>query len=162
MKGILGSFVAVALLVVGVAGLGGAAGKMSPEEIGKAIGNVYVKSLTDAVNLTNAKPEAAKVKPQLEKLKEGAIKQLVELGKQREALPAAGKSKVDSNTRMTINRVPRDVFTKYGEACNYYIGKDANNETNALLTSFNVITQYASFELLKKQEPDEAKRLGIK
>jgi hypothetical protein len=28
-------------------------------------------------------------------------------------------------------------------------------------TSLNIITQYAFFELLKKQEPDEASRLGI-
>jgi len=27
--------------------------------------------------------------------------------------------------------------------------------------SFNIITQYANFDLLKKQEPEEAKRLGI-
>ena len=41
-----------------------------------------------------------------------------------------------------------------------YFSKD--QEFHKLLTSFNIIGQYASFDLLKKQEPKEAARLGIK
>jgi len=156
------STLVVSLVLFGITGLSSAAGKMSPDEIGKQVGDIYLKSMTEAVNLTKSKPDAAKVKPQLQKLKDSAIKQLVELGKQRQGLSAADKSKIDSKVSMAMNTVPQDVFTKFSEACNYYIGKDANNETNMLLTSFNTITQYADFELLKKQEPNEAKRLGIK
>jgi hypothetical protein len=35
--------------------------------------------------------------------------------------------------------------------------RDLANE----LSSFNILTQYAFFDLLKRQEPDEAQRLGI-
>ena len=45
------------------------------------------------------------------------------------------------------------------EARIHYAKIDA--ELAALIGSFNIITQYSQFELIKKQEPAEAERLGI-
>ena len=66
---------------------------------------------------------------------------------------------MDAAIGMSINTVPGDVFTAYSKGQSAYQAKDAG--LGDLITSFNILTQYANFELLKKQAPEEAKRLGI-
>ena len=44
-------------------------------------------------------------------------------------------------------------------ADHYFDSTDA--ELYSLITSFNIIGQYANFDLLRQQEPDEAARLGV-
>jgi hypothetical protein len=45
------------------------------------------------------------------------------------------------------------------DAVNHYRNED--NDFANTLAEFNTLTQYADFDLLKKQKPDEATRLGI-
>ena len=72
--------------------------------------------------------------------------------------------------RMKIKRI--DLFSgfRYGTCLTIRsrrIGKRKGNWISAsaivfnLVGSLNIITQYADFDLLKKQAPEEAKRLGI-
>jgi hypothetical protein len=71
----------------------------------------------------------------------------------------ADRSTVDLNTRIGIRAVyNQPAYATYGEAVTHYFD---NKELHKLLTDFNIITQYADFELLKKQAPEEASRLGI-
>ena len=53
-----------------------------------------------------------------------------------------------------------DVFKPFSEGQQFYMKKDPN--LGKLIKDFNIITQYAFFDLLKKQDPKEAERLGIK
>jgi hypothetical protein len=61
---------------------------------------------------------------------------------------------------MAFSSIPQDIFKAYSEGQQYYSQKDPN--LGKTLKDFNIITQYAFFDLLKKQAPKEAERLGIK
>lgn len=135
------------------------AAEMAPDQLGKAIGDVYLEKLTAVGDLLKDRPEPAVVRPKLEALKADAIERLVELGKQKETLSAADQATVNGAVRIAISQVPSSVFSAYADGQSHYFSID--HDLADLIASFNVITQYADFELLKKQEPDEAKRLGI-
>ena len=115
--------------------------------------------MTKIIEMGKDNPPAEEIKPALTEYKEECITKLVELGKTKEGFTDAEKAQVNSALRMKMAEVGSDMFTEYGNATNFYIDKD--KETFDLFGSFNIITQYADFELLKKQEPEEAKRLGI-
>jgi hypothetical protein len=133
--------------------------ELSPDEIGKAVAELYVAAIGEVAALVTGHPEAAEIEPKLAEMKESYIQKFVELGKKREALDEAGISKADLATRLGISNVYKDEsYTVYGEAVTHYFNDRAVHD---LLFSFNIITQYASFELLKQQEPEEALRLGI-
>ena len=131
----------------------------TPDQLGKAIGDTYVKCMTEVADMTAKKEDAATLKPKLETLKEEVIGKLVELGKKREAMETAERATVDRSISAGISAIPREVYSRYTEGYKHYAGVD--RETGNLISSFNVITQYANFDLLKKQNPKEAKRLGI-
>jgi hypothetical protein len=132
---------------------------LSPAELGQKISDIYLEAMTELVNLLQNKSDAAVVKPDVEVMKESYVQQLVALGRQREALDAAGRAVVDSQVRMKMNSLYRDpVFTSFNELQQHYF---QNRDFHKIVLSFNIITQYSMFELLKKQEPKEAARLGI-
>lgn len=135
--------------------------QMSPQELGDQIGAVYVEALEKVTQLVESKPPAAEVKSRVADLKEQYIQQLVALGKQREALSAADRSAATTRISLALERMSSaSWYTTYSDAVQYYNGTDS--ELSEMLASFNIIGQYAQFELLKKQEPAEAERLGIK
>jgi len=136
-----------------------AAADMTPDELGKAIGEVYVDSLTQVTDLMKDRPEPAELQPKVEALKASTIEKLVTLGRVKETMTSAERAGVDGATSIAMNKVPSAVFTAYAEGQSYYVSKDRDLANE--IASFNIITQYASFDLLKKQAPDEAKRLGI-
>ena len=133
----------------------------TPQELGDEIGKVYVGTLEEVTRLVENQPAAAEVKAKVADLKEQAIQQLVELGKQREALSEADRAVVTSRIGMALSSIgSADWYTQFSEAVSYYNKEDS--DLSAMLASFNIIGQYAQFELLKQQEPQEAERLGIK
>jgi hypothetical protein len=132
----------------------------TPEELGEEIGAVYVEALQKVTDLVESKPAVAEVKPKVEELKETYIQKLVELGKKREALGEQDKAVADSAILMALDKVYNESwYTTYSEVVQYYFDQDY--EFQQLLYSFNIIGQYANFDLLKEQEPEEAARLGI-
>jgi hypothetical protein len=132
----------------------------SPDELGKAIADNYLEALKKVNELTKDRPDPKDLTPKVEALKEGTIKKMVELGKKVEALDAAGKKKAEAKVAMAFSSTPMDVFKPFSEAQQFYAQKDPN--LGNLIKDFNIITQYAFFDLLKKQAPKEAERLGIK
>ncbi|MBN1620520.1 hypothetical protein JW890_07335 [candidate division WOR-3 bacterium] len=134
--------------------------QMTPKELGEKIGTVYVKALEDVTELIKDRPEIAEVRPAVEELKEANIRVLVELGSLREAMDQTEKGAVDMAILSKIGALSEsDWYETYTAALKDYLGED--REFYELLSSFNIIGQYANFDLLKQQEPDEAKRLGI-
>jgi len=131
----------------------------SPKAMAEAIGDIYVEALTRALDILKDRPEAAAAKPKIQELKEKTIQKLVEFGKKKASLSASDKAVIDSTLGLRINTVAGTLFSAYQEAVNYYLSKDT--ELFNLVGSLNIITQYADFDLLKKQAPEEAKRLGI-
>lgn len=135
--------------------------EQTPQELGDEIGKVYVGALEEVTKLVENKPAAAEVKAKVEALKEKYIQQLVELGKKREALSEADRKTVTSRLSMALSAMgSAPWYTTFSEAVSYYNKEDS--DLSAMLASFNIIGQYAQFELLRQQEPAEAERLGVK
>lgn len=134
-------------------------GKQSPEEMGEKISMLYSQALSEVVELLKVNPSADEVLAKITELKEKYVMELVELGKKREAMEDADRSKLDLTLKMGLRKsYSEQAYMEYSEAINAYA---KNSELYNLLTDFNIITQYCNFELLKKQEPEEAQRLGI-
>jgi hypothetical protein len=132
----------------------------SPDDLGKAIFNNYLEALKKLNDLTKARPEPADLTPKVAALKEETIKKMVELGQKVAKLDEAGKKQAEAKVSMAFGSTPMDVFKPFSEAQQFYVAKDAN--LGNAIKDFNIITQYAFFDLLKKQAPKEAERLGIK
>jgi len=133
--------------------------KMNPEELGKIIGEVYVKAITEVSDLLKNKEDVTVAQSKIAELKEKVIQKLLSLGKQREAMETTDRATVDRFIRMGISGISRETYEVFREGHKHYSNLDIN--MGNLIASFNIITQYANFELLKKQNPEEAKRLGI-
>ena len=133
--------------------------ELSPAELGQQIGVLYVEALSEVTEMLKEKPEAAEVRPQVEQLKDKYVQQLVELGRKREALDSSARAAVDSQIMIKVNALSRESwYATYNEVQQHYF---QDRDFHKLVISFNIIGQYANFDLLKKQEPEEAQRLGI-
>lgn len=130
----------------------------SPEDIGNAVKAVYMDAIRQVTALMASNPSAEELMPQVLELKEREILRLVELGRQRDALDTRSKAACDRVIQQGFVELPMADFQTFTD------GQRAYADDLALFNaigSFNVITQYAVFELLKEQAPEEAARLGI-
>ena len=141
----------------------------TPEEVGKAVADLYISAL-ETLNQTLADhPSADAAVPLLREIHDQHVDGLVTLGRRienmtsdQEAIVAAAVSKAQSGLQYDEQLKP--IYTAYQALNKHYIqtGAMSNSETfRSLFNGFNIITQYAFFDVLKKQEPEEAKRLGI-
>jgi hypothetical protein len=128
------------------------------ENLGNKIGSSYIETLKQVVAILKDKPAAADAKAMLRDMKDWTIELMVGLGKERQAMSAGDRAVVDRIASNRIAMVPADLFKDYQAGQAFY--KD-DTELYRLIAEFNIITQYAFFDLLKKQLPGEAKRLGI-
>ena len=101
---------------------------------------------------------ADQVKTMFKDMKAGTIDLMVGMGKEREAMSVEDRAVVDRILSDKISGISTDLFKQYQDGQTFY--KD-DAELFNLIADFNIITQYANFDLLKKQLPEEAKRLGI-
>ncbi len=129
-----------------------------PDELGDSIAVLYLAVYDDVITAVEDRPDPAKATTRLTALKDQYIEQLVELGRQREALDPSSRATVDARISSALMGLPTETLAEYQAAIDDYAG-DA--ELDTLIRSFNIIGQYANFELLREQEPDEATRLGI-
>lgn len=136
-----------------------AAKPATPEELSKAIFDVYMEGLDAVVAMSDAPPPLEEAKAALEPLKENMITKLVALGRQVEAMDDGQKAQVNAALSSAMMHVEQDKFNKYSEMVTHYRAED--NDFANFISSLNIITQYAFFDLLKKQAPEEAARLGI-
>jgi len=133
--------------------------EMTPAELGQKIGDLYVQALSGVNELLKDKPAISEVMPEVKEMKETYVRKLVDLGKKREKLDSSGKAAADSQIRLKVNAVyNKPWYSTYNQIQQHYF-QDRN--FHKLVLSFNTIGQYANFDLLKKQEPEEATRLGI-
>ncbi len=130
----------------------------SPENLGRKIGSSYVLTLEQVVAIMRDKLPADQVKTMFKDMKAGTIDLMVGMGKEREAMPVEDRAVVDRILSDKISGISTDLFKQYQDGQTFY--KD-DAELFNLIADFNIITQYANFDLLKKQLPEEAKRLGI-
>jgi hypothetical protein len=137
------------------------AASAGPDELGEQIGEVYVAALRDVALMLKDKPDVTGVRLQVENLKNDTITKLVDLGQTREAMSTGDRAKVDAKITAALNAAgSEDWYATYNDVWKHYSSVDSDFAN--LIAGFNVIGQYANFDLLKKQLPAEAARLGIK
>ena len=134
--------------------------EMTPDEIADAVGATWADAIQELVALLESKPEASAIKSQVEQLKESYIGKLVALGRLREALSDSDRARVSSGITTALDGFADEPwFASYMDIYDGY--SDGDLDFANLLASFNILTQYADFDLLKQQAPEEAARLGI-
>lgn len=127
----------------------------------------YETALKDCVAALAGTPPAADVLPKLKAIEAKTIEKLVPLGRQREAMEKPVRAQADNAfASKLMGQQSADYFKTYYQLMMgpYSRGKaktDSEKEAAEVLFGMNVITQYAQFEVLKKQLPKEAARLGI-
>lgn len=129
-----------------------------PAALGNQIGDLYLAAYDDLIALLADRPAPVDAAEPLALLKEQYVQQMVALGRQREALDAAGRAEVDARITAALGSLPTATYDAYQQAYADYSG---DLEVANLIASFNILGQYANFDLLREQAPDEATRLGI-
>ena len=131
----------------------------SPADLGNAAADLYGQAMSELVALLKDKPAPAAVKDQVAQLKEEYVQKLVSLGRQREALGTADRAAADMRVSLGLERAAGPSFQAYSGIQQHYMSLD--NELANQIASLNILTQYFNFDLLKKQSPAEAQRLGL-
>jgi len=137
-----------------------AAAAESPKDLGAAAAKIYVDTVTKVTAALEKKPSVDDARKAVTELLDAAKKSLVEIGKKREAMKAGDRSNFDRAMMKGMRGVSGETFSKFGKLQMEYQKQDSKLGT--LIAEANIITQYAAFELLKKQKPEEAKKYGIK
>ncbi len=65
---------------------------------------------------------------------------------------------MDGRITAALDRLPTATYDAYQQA---YTDYSSDLEVANLISSFNIIGQYANFDLLRRQAPEEAERLGV-
>jgi len=134
----------------------------NPETLGDKIGTSYIEMMTELNTILKAKPEIEELKTQIAELKEKYIAIFFDYGKYREEMTDDNQALVDDATVskfMEFMELDRTMYDYYTTAVSEY--QELDYDLGSELASFNTLSQYAFYELLKKQLPDEAKRLGL-
>lgn len=132
---------------------------MSGADLGDAVATTWQEAIQELVALLADRPEPAQVRAEVEQLKENYIQKLVEFGRQGADLDPAEKVQMNAAIASAFSAANDDWYVSYSDIYSYYA--DSDMEFGSLIADFNILTQYADFELLKEQAPEEAARLGI-
>lgn len=118
-----------------------------------------MRAEADTLLRANIDTPADVLGPLVAGLKERYIAEFVAIGWRREAFDAAGRAAFDSAFRRLLAADPQPDLEPY----NVLIRRlDAERSPVAReVASLNILTQYAFFDLLRRQEPAEADRLGV-
>ncbi len=128
------------------------------ENLGQKIGSSYIETLKQVVAMLKDRHPVEEARGMLGDMKNWTIELMVDLGREREAMSEEDRAVVDRILSERITSIPADLFREYQEGQIFY---KEDSDLFKLIADFNIITQYANFDLLKKQLPDEAVRLGI-
>jgi hypothetical protein len=122
--------------------------------------DTWAEAMQRLVGLLEGTPRPDAVRADVEDLKEEYIQRFVAYGRQRLELNDAGQEEMRSLTAQGLSALSEEPwFESYMSLYEHYSMGDV--EFSDLLASFNILTQYADFDLLKQQAPEEAARLGI-
>lgn len=128
----------------------------------------YEKAMKDTVAALEGEPAAEQVLPKLRAIKDKAVEGLIPLGRKRETMDASTRAQAEmAMWRLLEDFQKNETFQRYNKLVTgpYAASKattDPQKEASDLAIGMNIITQYAHFEILKKQAPKEAERLGIR
>ncbi len=135
---------------------------LTPEIYAEKVYAIWEESLHKLNLLIGEKPEMTEeLREKLMELKEETIQKLIVYGKQHSEMPDAERQSSCNRMVMKMGGMASNPnwANTMNECFKHYsaIDRTFSNE----ISKFNIITQYADFELLKKQAPAEAERLGL-
>ncbi len=136
-----------------------------PKETGKQVYQIYVDSMVQTNAALAGSPEpSAELGARLDAIKEASVTKLVALGHDIAAMSEADRAEVERTVRMSVSGIDRNpdtknVYADYQAVWKAYVSGD--QDFFGKIKSLNILTQYAFFDLLRKQAPDEADRLGV-
>jgi hypothetical protein len=138
--------------------------QMSSEQYSDAICDIYVKAMTDLGDILTKYPKANDaMKADVDTLYERTVQELLPFGKASQSFSAEKKKAYDTALLQAIFgtfdglQLTMDTINARTD--------DLNNFNQTLwdkVSSMDIITRYADFDLIKQQDPAEAARLGIK
>lgn len=130
-----------------------------PEALGNRVGEIYGEMYVNLHEIATQGLSAEELAPLVAEMKEDYIAQFVELGAIREEMTEEQKSTVDSAIMRYFYDMDMEIARSVTDMINFYRPEDAELANN--MSQMNILTQYADYELLRSQSPDEATRLGI-
>jgi hypothetical protein len=135
---------------------------MTAEIYADSVYKIWEESISDLNDIIgNTPPLNEKLEQQVNELKEKTIEKLLPYGSERAKQPdqiqKVWSTKLIMNTENLLKN--RDWDNTMNKCYKHYFIQDY--KFASLIASFNTITQYADFGLLKKQSPAEAQRLNI-
>jgi ABC-type glycerol-3-phosphate transport system substrate-binding protein len=134
--------------------------QVTAEELATAVTDTWTQAMQELVTLLEDKPDTATALPLVQRLKEQYVQRLIALGYQRETLSETDNARANSLELSAFEDLADEPwYASFNTIWSYYSGVDL--ELANLVASFNNLTQYSDFELLSKQLPQEATRLGI-
>ncbi len=131
-------------------------------ELADTVLTTWSEAIQELNGLLAGQPDPATIQSDVETLKEKYVQLFIEQGRIMAAMSDSDKTSAQDKISAQLGGfVDEDWYTTYLDSYNAYLDTDVDAEFMTLLASFNIITQYADFELLKAQEPEEAERLGL-
>ena len=137
--------------------------KITPEKWADKVYSVYEKAIIKLDEIIGNKPLLSEeLKKKVLDLKNSIIDELVILGKERDKMSELDQKLSSAKLSLKLERISSNPSWSrtINDARSFYFKFDPDFAN--IIAKFNIITQYSQFELLKKQEPKEAERLGIK
>jgi hypothetical protein len=132
----------------------------SVEELGDEVTQHYFDALDEMETLLGRELPTDSLRTEIQTLKDKYIETFVSYGHKREAMSDGDREVFDARVRQAITLSTPSALDVMSTATASLIA-DGETELADEIMSFNVITQYVFFDLLKVQEPEEAQRLGI-
>lgn len=131
-----------------------------PEALADEMVSDYVEMTEAYVDLLEQDLPPAELATEIAELKNEYIERFVEIGYQREAMSDEEVAAFNSKALSGIFGLEFDHQDRVNEVL-AELNAAGENELANEITSLNILTQYAQFELLWEQEPDEAERLAL-
>ncbi|HEY5639783.1 MAG TPA: hypothetical protein VIW01_07000 [Dehalococcoidia bacterium] len=131
-----------------------------PEALAREMIDLYVEMNGRLADLIEQDLVVEDLAPEIAALKDEYIAIFVATGYQREAMSAEDVSSFNTTALIALNA---ESF-EHQDALNELVSElnsAGENDLASEITSLNILTQYAQFELLWEQEPEEAERLAL-
>ncbi len=130
------------------------------EDLAEEVSQHYFDALDRLGAILDQDLQVDDLREEVGNLKDEYIALLLPYGYQREEMSDAERDKFGSTMNLAMVLATPPALDKLNVAVASLKGAGETSLANEVL-SFNIITQYVFFELLKEQEPQEAERLSI-
>ena len=131
-----------------------------PQALAEEVTQHYSDALDKLGAILDQGLQADDLREEVGNLKDEYIAVFVPYGYRREEMTAAERDTFDSTVNQAVLLSTPPALDKLSASVASLNAADETSLANEV-ASFNILTQYVFFELLKEQDPQEAQRLGI-